>query len=99
MTIKNDSKFEEDLTCQFKIDMRSLTNLDPNTQNLKSLHFNGLLLTKVYNVWAKKKYKGVMFDCTEDWCKIWRKTDLYFLKWHEEFGKFLFTGWKIAISF
>ena len=29
-----------------------------------------------------------MFDCTEDWCKIWRKTDLYFLKWHEEFGKF-----------
>ena len=35
-----------------------------------------------------KKYRGVMFDCTEDWCKIWRKTDLYFLKWHEEFGKF-----------
>ena len=29
-----------------------------------------------------------MFDCTEDWCKIWRQTDLYFLKWHEEFGKF-----------
>ena len=35
-----------------------------------------------------KKYKGVMFDCTEDWCKIWRKTDLCFQKWHEEFGKF-----------
>ena len=29
-----------------------------------------------------------MFNCTEDWCKIWRQTDLYFLKWHEEFGKF-----------
>ena len=42
-----------------------------------------------------KKYRGVMFDCTEDWCKIWRKTDLYFLKWHEEFCKFLFTSWKI----
>ena len=28
------------------------------------------------------------FDCTEDWCKIWRQTDLYFLKWHEEFDKF-----------
>ena len=24
--------------------------------------------------------------------KIWRKTDLCFLKWHEEFGKFSFTG-------
>ena len=23
-------------------------------ENLKNLHFNGLLLTKVYNVWAKK---------------------------------------------
>ena len=29
-----------------------------------------------------------MFHCTEDWCKIWRQSDLYFLKWHEEFGKF-----------
>ena len=22
-----------------------------------------------------------MFDGTEDWCRIWRKTDLYFQKW------------------
>ena len=22
-------------------------------------------MTKVYNVWAKKKYRGVMFDCTK----------------------------------
>ena len=29
-----------------------------------------------------------MFDGTEDWCKRWRKTDLCFQKWHEEFGKF-----------
>ena len=28
-----------------------------------------------------------MFDCTEDWSTIWRQTDLFFLKWHEEFGK------------
>ena len=48
--------------------------------NLKSLHFNGLLLTKVYYVWATNKYRGVMFDWTEDCCKIWRKTDLCFLK-------------------
>ena len=32
MTMKNDSKFEEDLTCKFKIDMRNLTNLDRSTQ-------------------------------------------------------------------
>ena len=67
-------------------------------RNLKNLPFNGQLLTKVY-VWAKKKYRGVMFDCTEDWCEIWRKTDLYFLKRHEEFGIFLFISWKTEISF
>ena len=50
MTVKNDAKFEEELTRQFKIEMKNLTNFDP----LKNLHFNGLLLNKVYNVWAKK---------------------------------------------
>ena len=32
MTMKNDAKFEEELTCQFKIDMRNLTNFDPSTR-------------------------------------------------------------------
>ena len=32
MTIKNDAKFEEELTYQFKIDMRNMTNFDPNTR-------------------------------------------------------------------
>ena len=39
-----------------------------------------------------------MFDGSEDRCKIWRKNGSCFLKWHEEFGKFLFTDWKIMIS-
>ena len=30
--VKNDAQFEEELTCQFKIDMRNLTNFDPSTQ-------------------------------------------------------------------
>ena len=32
LTMKNDAKIEEELTCQFKIDMRNLTNFDPSTQ-------------------------------------------------------------------
>ena len=32
MTMKNDAKFEEELTCEFKIGMRNLTNFDPNFQ-------------------------------------------------------------------
>ena len=31
MTMKNDEKFEEELTCHFKVDMRNLTNFDPRT--------------------------------------------------------------------
>ena len=32
MAMKNDAKFEEELTCQFKIDIRNLMNFDPNIQ-------------------------------------------------------------------
>ena len=31
ITIKNDTKSEEELACQFKIDMRNLMNFDPST--------------------------------------------------------------------
>ena len=31
MEMRNDAKFEEELTCQFKIDMRNLTNFGPST--------------------------------------------------------------------
>ena len=31
MTMKNDAKSEEELNCQFKIDMRNLKNFDPST--------------------------------------------------------------------
>ena len=39
MTIKNDARFEEDLTCQFKIDMGNLTNFDPSTQKTRKITF------------------------------------------------------------
>ena len=35
MTMKNDTKIEEELTCHFKIDMRNLTNFDPTTSKSK----------------------------------------------------------------
>ena len=47
ISMKNDTKTEEELTCEFKINMRNLTNFDPSTQ--KSQKF-ALPLTKVYNV-------------------------------------------------
>ena len=41
MTIKNDTKFEQEFTVQFEIDLRNLTTFDSSTQILNNLHFNG----------------------------------------------------------
>ena len=41
-----------------------------------------------YRMFELRKYRGVMFDVTQDWYKIWRKTDWSFQKWYEKFGKF-----------
>ena len=32
MTLKKDAKLEEELTCRFKIEMRTLMNFNPSTQ-------------------------------------------------------------------
>ena len=48
MTLKNDEKSEEKLTCHFKTDIRNLMNFE--LESLKNLHFHGLLLTKLCNV-------------------------------------------------
>ena len=41
-----------------------------------------------YIMFKLRKYRGAIFHDTRVWCKIWRKTDLWFGKWLEEFGKF-----------
>ena len=81
---------------------------------MKNLKRNGLFVSKLtreiwqiltralfwskYRMFDLRKYREIMFDGTEYWWKIWRKTDLFFHKWHEEFWQ-IFTGWKIATSF
>ena len=37
MTMKNNGKFEEELTFPFKTDMRNLTNFDSSTQKFKKI--------------------------------------------------------------
>ena len=56
-------------------------------KSLKKLHFDWSLLCKVYNIWPKKVQWSI-FHHTEESRKIWRKTDSWFGKWHEEFSKF-----------
>ena len=41
-----------------------------------------------YIMFELQKYIGVIFHDTEELCKFWRKTDLWFDESHEKFGTF-----------
>ena len=43
MTVKNDEKSEEELTCHFKTDIKNLTNFDLRTQVSKIYTLMGCL--------------------------------------------------------
>ena len=38
-------------------------------------------------IFELRKFRGVMFNDTQNWCKVWRTTDLRFQKWHGKLGK------------
>ena len=50
MTLKKDLNFEEKLAFCLKNDMRHLVNFNASTGKSENVHFDGLLLWKVYNV-------------------------------------------------
>ena len=124
------------LTFYFKNGMRNLENSHTNTQKSENFNIDGLLLSKIFNVWVEKlqriymswhgifipaleglkiwalmgffstkyiifeviQYTRVIFYDTEKWCKIRRKTDLWYEKWHEKFGQISSDHWK-ALKF
>ena len=85
-TLKGEEKFEHKIDLLFQ-KCQNLVNCDLSTRNSQNFYIDWFLLWKVYNVWPKE-YRGVIYHDTEEWCKIWRKTNLWFGKWHERFGKF-----------
>ena len=84
MTLKIDAKFEEKLFQKWQ--EFGETWPEP-LQVSKTCIFIWFYCAK-YLMFDLKKYGGVIFHNTEGWCKIWRKTDLWFGKWHEEYRKF-----------
>ena len=54
IALKSDAKFKEKLTLGSKNDMKNLVNFNTNRDQPENLHFDVLLLSKVYNVWAKE---------------------------------------------
>ena len=61
MTMKNDEKSEEKLTCRFKIDKRNLTNFDLRAWKVsKNFTLMGWFWPN-YIMFELKKYRGVIF--------------------------------------
>ena len=57
------------------------------TRAIESLKV-GILMGSSVGKYELKIHRGVMFHDNEEWCKIWRGTDLSFQNWHEEFDEF-----------
>ena len=52
MTLKSDGKLEEKLTCSLENDKKNLTNFHQSTRKCQNWDFDGVILSKVENVWA-----------------------------------------------
>ena len=78
MTLKIDEKFEEKLICCFSW-QKFGEFLSEHSKVSKIYTLIGPLREK-YVMFDLKKYRGVIFHDTREWCKIWRKTDLWFGK-------------------
>ena len=75
LALKSDAKLKEKLTLGSKNDMRNLVNFHPTTQKSKNFTPMGYFCPK-YMRFELKKYRGVIFHDTEQWCKIWINPDL-----------------------
>ena len=52
MALRIDAKFEEEWTCFFKNNMRNSENFQQTTQKSQNWGFDGILSSKLENVWA-----------------------------------------------
>ena len=88
MSMKNDAKFEKELTGHFKIDMRNLTNFWPEHVQVSKILILMLSFWAKYIFFELKKYRGVIFHEIEKGYTIWRGIGLQFQNWHKEIDKY-----------
>ena len=69
ITLKNDAKFEGELTCALLNDMRNFVNFDSTLKILKICTIMGSFWAK-YIMFELKKYRRVMCHETEGWCSV-----------------------------
>ena len=95
MILKSDTKFEEEPDCHCKNDMRNLVNFHLGTWESQNLHFDGLLISKVYKVSAKKLQRSYL---SWHWTVMQNfKTNLLAVaKLHHKFDEFLREQSKVS---
>ena len=93
-TPKGDVKCEEKLYCGLKSGISNLVNFHASSRKSVNLLFDWILLSKAYKELDEKVQKGYV---SYHWrvCKVWRKTDSWFQKWHEEFDEFWCEKWQV----
>ena len=81
VTLTSDAKFKEKLTRGWKNYIRNLVSFHATNRKSENLHFDGLLLFKVYSVWAKKIQRNyaswhyrVMQYLKKKWPMVWKMT-------------------------
>ena len=70
-----------------KNDMRNLMSFNLSSKKSENLHFDGIFLSKVFNVWAKT----IQVSCIV-------KNDSWFQKWHKEFREFSHKQLKVMLD-
>ena len=58
------------MNCSFKYDMRNFVNFYPTSQRFQNFTSMGYFCPK-YMRFELKKYGGIIFHETEQWCEIW----------------------------
>ena len=79
MKLKRDGKFIRKLTRDLKYGITNLVNFHASSQKSENFHFDGLLLSKAYNVLDEKVQKSYVITLKND-PKFEIKTDTWSLK-------------------
>ena len=66
MTLKGDAKFKGKLTRGLKNDLRNLVNFHEGSRKSGNLHFDGLLLSKVYKYLDEKEQELYVMTLKSD---------------------------------
>ena len=92
ITLKNDAKFEEELTLEN--DMRDLANFEPTLESLRICTLMGSFGLK-FIMFELKKYRGVMRQYTK--YNVWAK-ELYrsFVAWQRRMMQYLKKRWMVV---